>query len=117
MLPWQRAKEWHDNNVTTEPFEETLGWHLTNGLVYSTDKVFLLAREVYWDADRQEVNDERQDHNAWFVELAAAVGHANPIREFLRVASRPQPWALWCRHNSFEIRAYPWGKLAKKVRL
>ncbi len=117
MLPWQRAKAWHDDNVTTETFEETLGWHLSNGLVYSTPQVFLLAREVYWDADRQEVNDERADVNAWFVELAACAGDTNPVRECMRVASRPQRWALWCRHNSFEIKAHDWAQLAKKVRL
>ena len=112
MLAWQRAKQWHDKHVTTETFEETLGWHLTNGLVHSTPQVFLLAREVYWDG--QEMHDEGK-RNAWFVELAAAVGHANPVREFMRVASRPQQWALWCRHNSFEIKAHDWAKLAKKV--
>lgn len=115
MLPWQRAKAWHDSNVTTETFEETLGWHLSNGLVYSTPQVFLLARQTHWDG--AEVNDDAGDHNAWFVELASAVGHANPVREFMRVASRPQKWALWCRHNSFEFKAHDWAKLAKKVRL
>ena len=114
MTPWQRAKQWHDSNVTTETFEETLGWHLTNGLVYSTPEVFLLARECRWDGE--EMHDDGE-HNAWFVELAASAGHANPVREFMRVASRPQQWALWCRHNQFEIRAYDWRKLARKVGL
>ena len=114
MTPWQRAKAWHDANVTDESFEETLGWHLTHGLVYSTPEVFLLARECRWDGE--EMHDDGE-HNAWFVELAASAGHANPIREFLRVASRPQRWALWCRHNSFEIKAHDWAKLSKKVRL
>jgi uncharacterized membrane-anchored protein len=114
MTPWQRAKQWHDNHVTTESFEETLGWHLTHGLVYSTPEVFLLARECRWDGE--EMHDDGE-HNAWFVELAASAGHANPVREFMRVASRPQQWALWCRHNQFEIRAYDWRKLARKVGL
>lgn len=114
MTPWQRAKAWHDANVTDESFEETLGWHLTHGLVYSTPEVFLLARECRWDGE--EMHDDGE-HNAWFVELAAAAGHANPVRQFMRVASRPQQWALWCRHNQFEIRAYDWRKLARKVGL
>ena len=114
MTPWQIAKQWWDDNTTDESFEETLGWHLTNGLIYSTPQVFLLARECCWDG--QEVYDDGE-HNAWFVELAASAGHANPIREFLRVASRPHKWALWCRHNSFEIRAHDWAKLARKVGL
>jgi hypothetical protein len=114
MTPWQLAKQWWDDHTTDESFEETLGWHLTNGLIYSTPQVFLLARECRWDG--QEVHDDGE-HNAWFVELAASAGCANPVREFMRVASRPQRWALWCRHNSFEVRAYDWNKLSKKVRL
>jgi len=114
MLPWQRAKRWWNNHVAGETFEETLGWHLSNGLVYSTDQVFLLARQTHWDGEN--CNDDAP-HNAWFVELAAAVGHANPVREFMRVASRPQQYALWCRHNTFEIKAHDWAKLSKKVRL
>lgn len=116
MLAWQKAKAWWDENVATETFEETLGWHLTNGLVYSTPQVFLLARETHWDGS--EANDDAGEANAWFVELAAAVGHANPVREFMRVASRPQRYALWCRHGSFdEVRAYDWNKLSRKVGL
>jgi hypothetical protein len=114
MLAWQRAKQWHDEHVAEETFEETLGWHLTNGLVYSAPQVFLLARETHWNG--AEVHDDGEA-NAWFVELAAAVGHTNPVREFLRVASRPQQYALWCRHNTFEIKAHDWAKLSKKVRL
>jgi len=116
MTPWQRAKQWHDENVIDETFEETLGWHLTHGLVYSTPEVFLLARQVYWDAAAEDFTDDGEP-NAWFVELAAAAGCANPVREFMRVASRPQQWALWCRRNTFEIKAHDWAKLAKKVRL
>ena len=112
MTPWQRAKQWHESNVTDETFEETLGWHLSNGLVYSTPEVFLLARECRWDGE--EMHDDGE-HNAWFVELAASAGHANPVREFMRVASRPQQWALWCRHNTFEIKAHDWAKLSKRV--
>ena len=55
--------------------------------------------------------------NAWFVPLAAATGHANPIAEFLRVATRPHDYAAWCRHNAFHIHAYPWRKLAARVGL
>ena len=114
MLPWQRAKHWWDDHSTDETFEETLGWHLAHGLVYSTPEVFLLARECRWDGE--EMHDDGEP-NAWFVELAAAAGCANPVREFMRVASRPQQYALWCRHNQFEIRAYDWRKLARKVGL
>ena len=113
MNPWQRAKQWWDEHVAQETFEEALGRNLSSGLVYSTPEVFLLAREVHWDAEREEITNEGE-RNAWFVELAAA-GHANPVREFMRVASRPHKWALWCRHGSFRIRAHDWTTLSKKV--
>ena len=116
MTPWQRAKQWWDDRSTDETFEETLGWHLSCGLVYSTPQVFLLAREVRWEPEEQAMYDDGTP-NAWFVELAASAGHVNPVREFMRVASRPQQWALWCRHNSFEIKAHDWAKLSRKVGL
>ena len=55
--------------------------------------------------------------NAWFLELAASVGHTNPVREFMRVATHPQEWAIWHRRNSFEPHAYLWHKLARRVGL
>lgn len=117
MTPWQKAKQWWDENTTDETYEETLGWHLSNGVVHSSPQAFMLAHEVYWDAEREEIGDDDREPNAWFVELAAAVDHANPVREFMRIVPHAQQYALWVRHNSFEIRAYDWKKLAKKVRL
>jgi hypothetical protein len=116
MTPWQKAKQWWDDHLTDETFEEVLGWHLSQGLVYSTPEVFLLARQVYWDAEERQMHADREP-NAWFVELAAATGCANPVREFMRVAPRPHQWALWCRHNNFTIKPHAWGQLARKVGL
>jgi hypothetical protein len=116
MTPWQRAKAWWDDHSTDETFEETLGWHLSHGVVHASPELFMLARQVYWDAEREEMHDDREP-NAWFVELAASTRCANPVRECMRVVPHAQQYALWCRHNSFEIRAYDWRKLSKKVRL
>lgn len=114
MTPWQRAKAWWDDNVSTETFEETLGWHLTNGLVYSTPQAFLLAHECHWDGTEDSYEGE---HNAWFVELAAGVGGTSLFRKLMSVAPCPHEWLLWHRHGSFErVRAYKWDKLQKKVR-
>lgn len=115
MTPWERAKIWQAEN-STESFEELLGWHLSCGLVFSTPSVFLLAHETHYDPETNEMTMELPP-NAWFVPLAASVGHANPIAEFLRVATRPHEWACWCRHNAFRIHAYPWRKLAARVGL
>jgi hypothetical protein len=117
MTPWQIARTWQLEN-STESFEEIFNNHLHGGLIYSTPDVFLLARECCYDPTTNEIiMDTSLPPNAWFVELAASVGHANPVREFLRVATRPLEWALWCRHNSYRLHAYKWTALAKKVRL
>lgn len=115
MTPWERAKIWQQEN-STESFEELVGWHLSCGLVFSTPQVFLLAHETHYDPETNEMTMELTP-NAWFVPLAASVGHANPIAEFLRVATRPHKWACWCRHNTFRVHAYPWRKLAARVGL
>lgn len=118
MTAWQRAKQWWDDNVAAKTFEQVLGEHISTGLVYATPQVFLLAREVFYDqANQQVIRNDDKDSNAWFVELAASVGNANPVREFMRVAPRARQWALWCRHNNFEIKAHQWAQLARKVRL
>lgn len=113
MTPWEKAKQWQEDNDATATFEELLGWHLSNGLVYATPEVFLLASEVRWNAEEQRFEDG--EPNTWFVRLAAAVGRANPVREFMRVATRPQQYAAWCRRGSFEPRVYSWEKLMKHV--
>lgn len=115
MLPWEKARNWHDE-YTTAPFESLLAWHMAHGLVFNTPQVFLLAHEVHYSPDNNTMTYDLPP-NAWFVPLAAATGHANPVAEFLRVATRPHVWACWCRHNAFRIHAYPWSKLARRVGL
>lgn len=113
MTPWQIAEKWHYTYDATLSFAELVGQYLSGGLVYSTDKVFLLATEAHWNAEEKRF--DRGEPNCWFVRLAAAVGHANPVGEFMRVASRPQQYAAWCRRGSFEPRIYSWEKLINKV--
>jgi hypothetical protein len=116
MTPWQRAKQWHDEHITDETLEQTLGWHLSNGVLHASPILFMLAREVFWDADKEEMRDDCRP-NAWFVELAAGAGCTNPVRECMRVVPHPHQYALWCRHNQSKIRAFDWRKLARKVGL
>jgi hypothetical protein len=115
MLAWEIARQWQSANCMT-PFEELLGWHLSCGLVHSTPSVFLLAQEVNWNLDSKEIV-EGQKPNAWFVELAAATCH-NPMKEFLRVATRPHKFVLWCRQSrgrKHDVHAYRWEHLARRV--
>ena len=113
MTPWQKAKQWQEENDATCSFEELLGAHLSSGYIWNSPQVFLLAGETRWNA--QEECFESGTANCWFVRLAAAVGHANPVREFLRVAPRPHQYVGWYRRNQFEPRIYRWDKLMKHV--
>jgi len=115
MTPFDKAIIWQREH-TAEPFEELLAWHLRNGLVHSTPEVFLLAHETHYSPETNTMTYDLPP-NTWFVPLAAATAHANPIAEFLRVATRPHAWAAWCRHNAERIHAYPWSKLAARVGL
>jgi hypothetical protein len=112
MTPWQKAKQWWDNH-STQDFWEAVGEHLSAGLVYATPEVFLLAREVRWNAEEERF--ESGEPNCWFVTLAAGAAGTNPVRECLRVAPHPQTYAAWCRRGSFEPRVYDWEKLIKKT--
>ncbi len=132
MLAWEIARQWQAENCMT-PFEEILGWHLSCGLVHSTPSVFLLAQECHWTGEemisRRDAETQGKELNAWFVELAAASVQpstldsrpsTSPIREFLRVATRPHKFVLWCRQSQgrkHDIHAYRWDHLAKRVKL
>jgi len=116
MFAWEIAHQWQSANCMT-PFEELLGWHLSCGLVHSTPSVFLLAQECRWDPAVKEI--AKGPANAWFVELAAATCH-NPMKEFLRVATRPHEFVLWYRQSPgrpHNLHAYRWEHLARRVRL
>jgi hypothetical protein len=115
MTPFDKAILWQHEH-STELFEDLLAWHLRHGLVFSTPSVFLLAHEAHYDPATNTMNYDLPP-NAWFVPLAAATGHANPIAEFLRVLTRPHEWTAWCRHNAVRIHAYRWSKLAARVGL
>jgi hypothetical protein len=116
MLPWQRAKQWHEEHIATETFTEALGWHLSAGVVYSSPDAFMLARQVSWDAERREIAiNDNAPLNAWLVELAAVSDGADAFGRFMRVAPHPQPWVLWCRRGEMRVRAFNWNKLTKKI--
>jgi len=112
MTPWQKAKQWQDQHDTV-PFEELLGTYLSVGYVWSTPQVFLLAREMRWNAEEQTFEDGPA--NCWFVHLAASAGHGDAVAEFLRIAPHRHPYAAWCRRNSFEPRVYSMKQLLKKT--
>jgi hypothetical protein len=113
MTPWQKAKQWHDEHIVTNSFEESLGWHLSLGVVYSTPQLFMLARECHWDGE-QIVDGGTA--NAWLVTLAAAVGCTDFMRRLMDALPHPQAWILWQRRGEIRVRAFDWNKLDKKVR-
>jgi hypothetical protein len=82
------------------------------------------------ESNRRETRVEGQQcqqPNAWFVTLAASGtqvsglrSHPSPIREFLRVATHPHKFVLWCRQSQcrpHNLHAYKWDHLARRVNL
>jgi hypothetical protein len=114
MTPWQLAQQWHNAHDSTRSFAELVGEYLGSASILSTPQLFVLAKEIRWNAEEQQFEDGSP--NCWFVHLAAAVGHANPVGEFLRIAPHPHEYAGWCRRNSFEPKVYRWEKLINKRR-
>jgi hypothetical protein len=117
MKPWQIAKEWQEEN-SVEPFEERLGVALSEGYVWVTPEVFMLAEEVRWDPERGMI--EPGEPNAWYVELAAAVAKPGrsrtwALRELVRVAPHEHEWVLWRRDGGFQVHAWRWNKLKRRV--
>lgn len=116
ILPWQRAKEWHEEHISTETFEQCLGWHMSRGVVYSAPDGFMLANEARWDEDREEIDIGGEEPNAWMVELASAEG-PEAFARFMRTAPHAHKWVLWCRRGEFRVRAFSWEKLIRKLRV
>lgn len=115
MAAWEIALKCHQQH-SKEDFWQRLGWHLSCGYVWSTPSVFLLAHTVHWDCEQQKVTSDEQ-HNAYFVELAACADCPNALRELLSVAPHPMQWVCWRRNNRPTVKAYRWDKLKKKVRI
>ena len=113
MLAWQLAEQWQRENDATADFSELLGQHLSTGLVHSTPQLFMLAGEVRWNAEEKQFEDG--EPNCWFIRLAAAVGSANPVWDYMRALPYPHEYAGWFRRNQFEPRVYQWAKIEKKV--
>jgi hypothetical protein len=114
MTPWQKAKQWQEDNDATTSFEELLGAHLSAGYIWNSPQVFLLAGEVRWNA--QEENFENGPANCWFVRLAAGANCANAPWELMRLFPHPHKYVAWFRRQQFQPRIYDWDKLLKKVK-
>lgn len=86
MTPYLRAFEaYHADNPNPEvPWTVAIDIHLQRGHVTSTDRVFLLAREVAPDADAETLEDLSHHvpgSNCWHVWIAAG-----SVAECLKIA-------------------------------
>lgn len=116
MTAYEIAEEWQ-TNYTNTPLEERIEWHKKNGLVFITPKIFVIASEVYFDKEQEDIDMETTSPNAWFIELATSSDKMTPIREIMRVLPTKREWVLWCRDGINKLHSYNWDKLARKVGL
>ena len=116
MTAYEIAEEWQ-TNYTNTPLEERIEWHKKNGLVFITPKLFVIASEVYFDKEQEDIDMETTSQNAWLIELATRSDKMTPIREIMRVLPTKREWVLWCRDGINKLHSYNWDKLARKVGL
>jgi hypothetical protein len=114
MTPWQKAKQWQEENDPSTNFWELLGEHLSCGVVHSTRNLFMLAGEVRWNKEDQRF--EQGDPNCWFIRLAAAAGCANPVWDYMRCLPHPHQYCAWIRRGQSWPRVYEWEKIENKVK-
>ena len=107
MMPWQRAKKWQLEN-TNIPFEEVLGRYILDGVVFSSEDVFMLARKVKWQDGQMTCGNVKA--NTWFCQLAAG-----DMRKFLKVAPKKLRYVAWQRHGEKCYRVWPWRKFQRIV--
>lgn len=113
MIAWQIAEQWHKDH-STEDFSDRIGWNLSCGYVWSSPEIFMLAQQVRYNEQTQEVSDDGEA-NCWFIELAAAADRTNAVSRLFDLLPHPMPWVCWRRDNGFNIKAYRWDHLSRKV--
>ena len=113
MKPWQRGKKWYESQKPEVPFESLLGEYMTEGLVYSSQTEFLLARECLWEDGTLYKGDVKA--NCWFVHLAASTG-GNPFERFLKIAPRRLHWVAWQRRGVESMHVYKWEAFKRRVK-
>jgi len=115
--PIAKAVEWAGN----EDFDNTFGWHLLHGYVWSNPSIFLMARPVpkhsIENAGELVIYD-RSVCDVWYVWLAAGV---NPFQKFLKVAPFKLPYVAWHRDTEEVERFKIWSwdhfnKVTKELR-
>ena len=136
MTPFEEILGWHLScglvHSTPEVFLLAQECHWTGTEMIS-------RRDAEAQRKEQRPGKQTQDlpMNAWFVELAAAgtfsrrgaavtdaehrpgkQTQSNPVKEFMRVATHPLPYVLWCRQSKgrkHDIHSYKWDHLARRV--
>lgn len=110
LIPWQRAKQWHDTHGGDLPFEALLGDFFRSGYVWSSPTEFVLARPALWEEG--ELYMGAPAANCWFVHLAAG---DNPFRRFLEIAPHPLPFVAWQRRGQRRYHVYEWDTFKRKL--
>jgi hypothetical protein len=114
MSPYLRAFEaYHaDNPSPAVPWTVAIDLHLQRGHVTSTDRVFLLAREVDPNADAETLEDLNHyvpGSNCWHVWIAAG-----SVVECLKIARRHGAGKIsWHRFHSRFTRRFELKRVTK----
>ena len=112
MLAWEKAQKYWKAHMPSESFEQSVGWHMSQGLVHITRNEFLLASEVQLDGRRYTYG---QAPNAWLVYMACTTEASRGLGELMRVFPHELPWVVWARNNENRLRIFDWKKIKNKT--
>ena len=116
MRPIDLAKgEYGPDAVRT--FEEDLEYYSNNGLLWSGDDCFMMAREVT-KRDIDFATDYKftfRNPDTWFVYLAA--GNV-PMKRYLELAPNRLEYVAWHRQKAEEpvLKIWSWNQFEEKVK-
>jgi hypothetical protein len=116
MNAYEIAEEWQ-KKYGEGTLQERIEWNQKFGLVFITPKIFILANEVYYNIEEEDLDMTSANPNAWFIELAASSNPMTPIKEIMRALPSKQEFVIWVKRNVNKLHAYKWDKLARKVGL
>ena len=89
-------------------FESLMAQFMNEGVMWSSDTEFLLAKEVRVEG-RNIVEGEA---NCWFIHLASG---NNPFKRFMEVAPRQHNLVCWNRRGKPRLHIWTWDKFKRKI--
>ncbi len=110
MIPWQKAKLWLSCFPEAESIESLIADYLNCGVVYSSDRGFMLVRRCKWNGQFPDFYADKKD--AWFVQIASG-----DLAYLFDRLPQQLDWVVFQRHGMQRFKAYNSSNLHKKLKV